>query len=71
MLPHEIVNLADRMTRTALPEDLPRLRIAVSTQEWDALRDYLAKFEPITRWPIQEREPVTRLVIRDIPIVIG
>lgn len=68
MQPYEIVDMAERLSKRK-PHEGSRRQITVSVQDWEALRDYIAQFEPITEWPMPEREPVTRLVIYGIPVI--
>jgi hypothetical protein len=67
MRPEEIVRLAERLAGS--PPHEGRRQISVPAEDWNALRDYLAQLEPIAKWPMPEREPVTRLVVRGIPVV--
>lgn len=70
MLPIDIIRTAERLRDKRLHEG-SRKRISVCKADWEALRDYLEECEPITQWPRPEREPVTRIELHGIPVVIG
>lgn len=72
MTPEEIVRLADRLAN--IEPDIgarDRLSIRVSQSEWNSTLAFVQQFEPITSWPAPQRGPVTRLVVRGIPILVG
>jgi hypothetical protein len=70
VLPIDIIRMAERLDNRKLHEG-SRRRILVCQGDWEALRDYLAELEPITQWPRPEREPVTHIELRGIPVVVG
>ena len=70
MQPLEIIELAESISRAADVKTLRRAKIALSRDEWNAMRDYLGAFEPITTWPVPEREPVTRLVVFGVELLV-
>lgn len=72
MTPEEVVRLADRLANREPDLDArDRLSIRVSQSEWDATLAFVQQFEPVTSWPAPQRGPVTRLLVRGIPILVG
>lgn len=71
MTPEDIVLVGERMHRYLTAEQLRHVSIVVSGDDRNAMRDWMAQWEPVTQWPMPERAPARQMKVRDIPITRG